>query len=148
MWKKILSVFLAFCFVACSSEPSFQDNHGHSLRFSTLKGKWVVINYWAKWCHSCLREIPDLNQFSQQYAKQLVVLGVSYDDLTLQQLNQLADELSIDYPLLVDKPDQYLKTGVISVVPTTIILDRQGHVVAKLLGPQTVASLKKVMHLP
>ena len=73
---------------------------------------------------------------------------MSYDDFTLQQLNQLADELSIDYPLLVDKPDQYLKTGVISVVPTTIILDRQGHVVAKLLGPQTVASLKKVMHLP
>lgn len=146
--KKHFILILLFLLTACSSpEPGFHDNEGHVIKFSDLKGKWVVINYWAKWCHACLGEIPDLNQFSHQYSRSVVVLGVSYDDLTSQQANQQAEALSIDYPLLVDKPDQYLKLKTISVVPTTIIIDPQGHVVARLPGPQTVASLKQAMHL-
>lgn len=141
-----LIAFLGFFLAACSSdEPTFKESDGTSLKFSALKGKWVVLNYWAKWCASCLKEIPQLNAFSQNYAKTVAVIGVSFDDLSAEQLKQLSTQLNIQYPLLVDKPNDYLHIGVISVVPTTIILNPAGHVAKTLLGPQTQESLQQAI---
>ncbi len=142
----IAFIFSLSFLVACSSDTDFQDSQGNSIHFSDFKGKWVILNYWAKWCHACIAEIPVLNEFSRTYADNVVVIGVSYDDLSAQQLNQLANELGITYPLLLNKPNRYLKLGVISVVPTTVILNPQGKLESTLLGPQTKDSLKKSLH--
>lgn len=146
MWRcSVLAVFLSLLVACSSNEPTFKESNGNSLKFSALKGKWVVLNYWAKWCASCLKEIPQLNAFSQKYAKTVAVIGVSFDDLSAEQLEELSSQLTIQYPLLVDKPNDYLHIGAISVVPTTIILNPAGRVVKTLLGPQTQSSLKQAI---
>ena len=53
-----------------------------------LRGRWVIINYWAKWCHPCIREIPELNS-SIRYYDQVSVLGVNYDGATWEEARAL-----------------------------------------------------------
>lgn len=135
-----------FLLSACSqSEPVFYEISGKQIQFSHYHGKWVIINYWAKWCRSCIEEIPMLNAFYQQNKNSVVVLGVNYDSLPAEDLKYLVKQLNIEFPVLQQDPGEYLKLGVITAVPTTIIINPQGKVVKSLLGPQTAVSLAKAI---
>ena len=62
---------------------------GDNLIFSSLKGKWVYINYWANWCQPCLEEIAAFNQFYDKYKnKNIAVFGVNYDGLPCCLINK------------------------------------------------------------
>lgn len=145
MTRWFITLFCSLILVGCGSEQSFEDTQGKSIHFSSLQGKWVFVNYWAKWCHSCKEEIPMLNQFYQHHQRQATIIGVSYDALTPQVLASWVKKLDIHYPVLQQDPGKYLKLGSIDVVPTTVVINPQGKVVKRLFGPQTEKSLLKAM---
>jgi len=60
----------------------------------TLKGRWVLINYWAEWCKPCLEEIPELNTFAEAHSEQVSVLGVNYDGVEGEALAQVIVRLA------------------------------------------------------
>jgi len=67
----------------------YQAPQGDNISFSSLKGKWVYIHYWANWCQPCLEEIAAFNQFYDRYQhKNIAVFGVNYDGL--QSTNNFA----------------------------------------------------------
>ena len=105
-----------------------------------LQGQWVLINYWAQWCAPCIKEIPELNRLDQDYAK-VTVVGVNYDGTNGHELELQRQKLGVTFASLESDPAAQLGIPRPVVLPTTLILDPTGRLVATLIGPQTLASL-------
>lgn len=107
---------------------TLQDMNGDDVSFSELKGKVVLLNFWATWCGPCKIEMPWFVEFADEYEDQgLVVLGVSIDD-TPDKIQEFATQYDVDYPMLVglDREDFMASYGPIWGVPMTFFIDRDG----------------------
>ena len=111
---------------------------GQKLSLADLKGKPVVVNFWASWCDPCIDEAPVLEAASQKYAAQGVVfVGVTYED---EQANsvQFLQQYGISYPVGTDGSTKTagaiaISYGVLSP-PETFFINRSGVVVAQFAG--------------
>jgi thiol-disulfide isomerase/thioredoxin len=137
---RIYPVILALMLAACSAENSAPPADG-LLDAPIADGRWMVINYWATWCHPCREEIPELNAFASQYAATVAVYAVNFDGAQDDDLRVQANELGIDFALLTEDPATQLGYPRPIVLPTTVFINPAGNIVATLLGPQTVDSL-------
>jgi peroxiredoxin len=147
--KLILMIACSFFMMSyCKAEQAlFYDTQGHTVSLSKLKGKWVVLNYWADWCNVCVQEIPELNRFYEDIKdKNIVFYGIDYDELTLNNLKSSIASVSIKYPVLTSDPGYTWNLDNVDVVPTTFILDPEGHVVKVMTGPNTERSLFDVIN--
>jgi len=107
---------------------TLQDQDGNDVSFESLKGKVVLLNFWATWCGPCKIEIPWFVEFAEQYADDgLVVLGLSVDD-TVDKIQAFADEYEVNYPMLVGlgRDDFQEAYGPIWGIPMTFFIDREG----------------------
>lgn len=148
MKKIIIFILSVFILTACSSASrsvTLTTSTGEKIPFSSLKGKWVFINYWATWCHSCRAEMPELNQFYQSNTKNVALFAVNYDSLQSAALNQATQALKIHFPVLAENPAKSLNLPDTTVVPTTYVFNPQGKLVKTLLGPQTKTELEKII---
>jgi thiol-disulfide isomerase/thioredoxin len=139
-----LFYFVLFCFTSTvyAQPPMLQNIDGHEITLKSLKGKWVYINYWASWCAPCLHEIPEINHFYQQYKnKNIMVFGVNYDGLPLEQQRELIQKYQLSYPSLGIDPADALKLGDIKGVPVTFIFNPEGKLFDIKYGEQTIKSL-------
>lgn len=137
----LIGVLLVFLVSCASKQAVFHNNRGQPIAWESFRGKWVVVNYWAVWCHSCREEIPELDLFYRQHQKTVVILGVNYDLPNVKILNQEMRQLNIQYPVVMEDIAKTFGWGSIEVVPTTFIVNPQGKLVGKLLGPQTAKNL-------
>ncbi len=135
-----LAAFLSLA--ACGGEP----NAGGPPTLDGLKGQWVVINYWARWCKPCIEEIPELNELDRRFDA-ITVLGVNYDGATGEELAAQATELGVTFRLLEQDPAAELGVARPVVLPTTLIVAPDGRHHSTLVGPQTVASLARATGL-
>ncbi len=135
--KNIVIVALVAVLAACGGD---EKPAAKSLDLEALQGQWVVVNYWAKWCKPCIKEIPELNALDRKYP-QVAVFGVNYDGASGEELAQQVDELGIAFPTLPQDPAAELGTERPMVLPTTLVLDPAGLLVHTLVGPQTLESL-------
>lgn len=122
------------------------ETNGQHYLFSSLKGKWVMLNYWAGWCQTCIDEIPELNHFYQRH-KDIVLFGVNYDGIPLVKQHQLIEKYHIKYPHLQQDPGHALNLGDIVGLPVTFIFNPKGELVDTLYGGQTAKSLEKALLL-
>jgi thiol-disulfide isomerase/thioredoxin len=134
--KYLLCLGVLLSLLACTEDTET----GHRSRLEELHGQWVVINYWAQWCKPCIAEIPQLNALDAQYA-QVTVVGVNYDGASGAELEQQRQKLGVAFASLEADPAAQLGTSRPVVLPTTLILDPAGQLVATLIGPQTLESL-------
>lgn len=126
---------------------SLKTTDGQTISWNSLRGKWVLINYWASWCDSCVYEIPELNRFFKSHSKEQVALfAVNYDSPSLQELKTLNQQFKINYPSLVNDPSQELGLGDITAVPVTFVFNPQGQLVKRLYGGQSLRSLNKALN--
>ena len=142
-------LLLILIFVAPTSfsqtEILFKDTLGQSTSFSSLKGKWVFINYWAGWCQTCIDEIPEFNRFYQSHKKdQVALFAVNFDALPLFEQKNLIKRYHIRYPNLPEDPATDLRLGDITGVPVTFIFNPKGQLVKTLYGGQTAEALEQV----
>ena len=129
---------------ACSSEPSYRLAGGDAIRFSELRGDWVVLNYWAEWCAPCRKEIPELNELQEHPVEPgaaVRVFGINYDGLQGADLDAVIQRMLIEFPVLLDDPRQRFGIARAEVLPMTVIIDPDGNVKKVLSGPQTSQSL-------
>ncbi len=112
--------------------------------WSSLQGKWLVVNYFAEWCVPCLREIPELNQFHQQNKQDILLFGVSFDQVSPEQLKGLQEKYNIQFPLIAQLDTlPWLQPP--SSLPTTYIIGADGEVKKQLKGEQNAEKLLAVI---
>jgi peroxiredoxin len=146
--RKILLILLCSLWLsACAQkEAVLHTANGEMISANELKGKWVIINYWAAWCASCVKEMPALNQFYlHNRTRNIVVYGVNYESLTLSDLQEAIRKVGIKFPVLLENPSSVWRLSEIDVIPTTFIINPQGRVVKKIVGPSTEESLNKIL---
>lgn len=120
-----------------NSAPDFvlTDLQGRSLKLSDLRGKAVVLNFWATWCPPCKEEIPWFVELQKRYGSQgLQIVGISMDDGDQKDVERFAAENSINYPILFAKDKVAEQYGGIEFLPTTFYIDRNGVVMDRVYG--------------
>jgi len=110
---------------------------------STLRGRVVLVNFWATWCLPCRAEMPLLQAMANRHADAgLVVLGLSVDRAGPEVVSTFLRERDITYPVAIVGRDVETAFGGMQGYPTSILLDRTGSVRYKVLGPLAMASLE------
>jgi thiol-disulfide isomerase/thioredoxin len=113
-----------------------KDMSGKDVRLADLKGRPMLINFWATWCGPCKAEIPILMELAEKYKEEdFTVLGVSIDD-SPELLQQFAARHNVNYPLLVGAGHDDLLEAYDAgfVVPVSWLIRRDGTVAAKKSG--------------
>jgi peroxiredoxin len=117
--------------------PAFElkDINRRTVRLSDFKGKVVLLNFWATWCAPCRAEMPDLVKLQNEYrSKGLQVVGMTYPAYTRAGVRHLARRLKLNYPILLGTGGLAVQYGVSEALPTTIVIDREGQIRARILG--------------
>ena len=128
-----------------AKSPHYELLAGGYVNFEELRGKVVLINYWAEWCRPCRVEIPELNHFAQRYPDSVRVLSVNFDGVTGEDLLEQVQALGIEFDTLLQDPRDNLAVPASGGLPETIVLNRRGEVQQVLLGPQTKQSLEAIL---
>lgn len=147
MIKWIVSVSAAVLVASCSKPADVQTTDGETLSWQQ-QDTTVVVNYFAEWCAPCLRELPELNEFYHDDVKddpQLKLIGVSFDALNNEQINDLAVRHSIDYPLALAQPVAKFPFERPKMLPATYVIFPDGKVTGPMMGEQTLGSLRQAV---
>lgn len=119
-------------------EFSVEDLEGRQRKISSmdLRGKVVLIDFWATWCQPCKKEMPGYQQLADRYgARGFAVVGFKFDVMPdTEDPVQFAKKIGVRYPLAVAAEDLKLKFGGVEGLPTTLIYDRNGVLRQKIVG--------------
>ncbi len=116
--------------------PAFAlpDLDGNSVSLEGLRGKVILLNFWATWCPPCRAEIPDLIELQTKYAGKLQIVGLSVDDDSPEYVKKFVEKTRLNFPVVMAPGELRAKFGGIPALPTSFVLDTQGRVVQKHTG--------------
>ncbi len=109
---------------------------------NSLRGKPVVINYWASWCLFCIEEMPDFQDVYEDVSDRVEFLGVNIQD-DLSSARNLAKETGVRYPLASDPRGETYRRLRGFAMPTTWFVDEEGRIVERFSGPLTAEQLRE-----
>jgi thiol-disulfide isomerase/thioredoxin len=116
------------------------DVDGRTISTASLKGKVVIVNFWATWCPPCRAEIPDLIALQDKYKDQLQIIGISDDDDPPAVVKKWADAHKMNYPIVMSN-DALRKAFVgVAALPTSFILNRESRLVMRHVGMLTAST--------
>jgi len=133
--------------------PDFtlQSLDGNSMRLSDLRGRAVLLNFWATWCSPCKIEMPWFIELQKQYGGQgLQIVGVAMDDSSKEDIAKFAKDMGVNYPVLLGKEEVGDAYGGVPALPETFFIGRDGKIVDKIIGLKGKAeiedSIKKALN--
>jgi len=124
---------------------TLKDINGKDLRLSSLKGKVILLDFWATWCEPCKLEIPWFAEFQTKYgARGFQAVGVSVDD-TAEKLKPYVAKYKMNYPVLLglNHDDIQNAYGPLWGIPVTALISRDGKICAKHSGISSKQNFEK-----
>lgn len=108
---------------------------GEVFRLSDHEGEVVVINFWATWCVPCRVEMPEFIELQEEYGDDgLLFVGVSLDEEGFEAARPFAEEIGVNYPIVVDDGEIADDFGGIYGLPATFLVDRSGQIQKRING--------------
>lgn len=114
------------------------DNQNFAL--SELRGKPVVLNFWATWCGPCRNELPALQKASERYAGEVAIIGVDQAE-PAETVKKYADELGLTFTIPLDTSHDAANAYDVTLMPTTYFIDAQGVIRSVHLGEMNMITL-------
>jgi thiol-disulfide isomerase/thioredoxin len=148
-------VLLSSAVLTATSASAFdlKDTEGRAQKLSAMKGKWVVVNFWATWCAPCVKEIPEIATFAKTQAAKVNVIGIAIDwdesddaKKDAAKLIRTANKFGHKYPLVLSDDNTEKVFGKIKGMPTTLVYSPDGKLVWSRVGPVTDALLTRVVN--
>ncbi len=140
VFKSLASAALLVGLTSCAKEKpvldfALKDSTGKTVKLSDYRGKVVLLNFWATWCAPCKVEIPWFVEFQKTYKEHdFAVLGVSMDEDGWDSVRPYMAEHKLNYPVVVGGDTIERMFGGVDDLPTTFLVDRDGHIVKKHVG--------------
>jgi thiol-disulfide isomerase/thioredoxin len=123
---------------------------GTPIRLASYRGKVVVLNFWGSWCAPCRAEGPTLAVLAEQYrSKGVSFLGDDVGDTTANAL-AFTHDVGITYPSVNDSSyavvQDFSRVAAVGDTPTTVVIDRTGHIAGLLIGEVSYQSMTTILH--
>jgi cytochrome c-type biogenesis protein len=127
-------------------EIILKDLNGKTVKLSDYRGKVVILNFWASWCPPCREEMPELDQANKEFEKSndAVLLSVDLTDgvrETVEKANKFISDNKYSMRVLLDTEGLAADEYEITNIPTTYIIDKQGKVYDRIVGPTSKDAL-------
>jgi thiol-disulfide isomerase/thioredoxin len=151
LFSQPTSVFAADALTDASSaakapEWKVEDLNGKSLSAADLRGKVVVLDFWATWCGPCRAEIPGYVQLQKKYQDRgLVIVGLSVDQAGPGVVKKFVSAQKVDYRVAMANDDLVSAFGPIEAIPTTFIIDQEGRIRFKKVGSMETEEFEKLL---
>ena len=125
-------------------EFTLKDLSGKTWTFADLRGKVVLVNFWATWCPPCRKEMPDLETLYGRFgSKGLVVLGISDEEAA--KVEPFIRERKVSFPVLLDPGRKVNEMFVVEGIPKSFVYDREGKLVAQSIDMRTQGQFLKML---
>ncbi|MHB8413082.1 MAG: TlpA disulfide reductase family protein [Candidatus Acidiferrales bacterium] len=129
-----------------------RDLSGSVVSTAALKGKVVLLNFWATWCGPCREEIPEMIKLQARYKDSLQIIGASEDEAPPAQVAAFAQKAGMNYPVIMSSAQLEREYGGVAALPTTFLINRDGRVVQKNVGVYPLAfydmEVRSLMGMP
>ena len=168
-WLAALAVALAFPVAAADLPPlshslgpqapkpapalKLKDLDGRTHDLAALRGKVVLVNFWATWCPPCRREMPSMQRLKDALAGEafeVLAVDVGEDSDTIHAFTSQLDA-TLAFPILLDTRSRAMQAWKVAGLPTTYLVDKQGRIVASAIGgrefehPEMVAAIRALL---
>ena len=117
--------------------PDFEllTTDGLTFRLSELRGKAVLLYFWATWCQPCKIQMPWLVEFQNAYGDEgFQVVAVALDDASTEEVSAFARQMGVNYPILIGNDSVAKRYNGVDVLPTTFYINRNRRLVAREFG--------------
>jgi peroxiredoxin len=116
-------------------EFALPDLDGKVVKSSDLRGKVVILDFWATWCPPCRQEVPHFVALQSKYRDQgLAIVGLSLDKGGAGDVKPFVEEYNVNYMMLIANDQTARDYGGITGIPTTFVLDKDGKIVKRFMG--------------
>lgn len=126
---------------------SLADLKGNKVRLSTLKGKIILLNFWATWCPPCIQEMPSLDQLHRFFENQkFEVIAVSVDTEGAKPVQEFINEKKISFRVLIDSEKKTEGPFGLRGLPISYVIDHRGLMIAGAIGAINWNSKKAIAY--
>ena len=137
-WTKQESVSETLNIEPVSETPApdfaLKDVDGKTVRLHDMKGKVILLNFWATWCPSCRFEMPSMESLHKEYNERgLVVLAVAFQE-GADEVRAFYQEHDLSFPSLLDPTAEVFELYKTWSLPTTFVINKRGYIVGKVIG--------------
>ena len=121
---------------------------GKTMKLSSLRGKKVIVNMWATWCPPCRLEMPEMEKFyteNKNEGIEILAVNLTKAEKSRNDVPAFVKAYGITFPILMDENGDVARLYEVSSIPATSIIDTQGVIREKIVGPMTYDSMKKML---
>ena len=140
----VLLLSLSLVRAASANDWDLKDKDGAHHTLSELRGKWVLVNFWAPWCPSCIHEISDLATLQQQH-KDLQIIGVAVMYKSRKEVMDMLGKQAISYPTVLGNEDTAGDFGGLDGLPTSFLYSPSGELLGHHQGPLTQEEIEQAI---